>query len=107
MLPNLYSLGSMFIQVLVALIITGHGVAALVSLWSNREVEQARLIVAEGTLTGLGFLLAATLLRTIQLRTWSEIFVFTIIFALRFVLKRLFVWEQSRIMARVLLRKLT
>jgi hypothetical protein len=46
---------------------------------------------------GLGIMTAATLLRTIGLRTWHQILMFTLILFLRILLKRLFVWEKQRL----------
>lgn len=60
-------------------------------------VIRARLLVAEGVIGGLGVMTAATLLRTIGLRTWHEILMFTLILFLRILLKRLFVWEKQRL----------
>jgi len=39
---------------------------------------------------------AATLLRTIGLRTWHQILIFTLILSLRILLKKVFVWEKHR-----------
>ena len=41
---------------------------------------------------------AATLLRTIGLRTWRQILMFTLILSLRILLKKLFVWEKQQIL---------
>ncbi|MDQ2885502.1 MAG: DUF1622 domain-containing protein [Chloroflexota bacterium] len=49
---------------------------------------------------GLSFKLAGTLLRTIELRTWQQIFMFVAIFALRTLIKRLFTWERVRLQQR-------
>ena len=43
---------------------------------------------------------AASLLRTIELRTWNQIALFTVILTLRTLLKRLFASERERIIAR-------
>ena len=48
-----------------AVVITGFITAALVSLSLGRDVLRARLLVAEGVISGLGVMTAATLLRTI------------------------------------------
>jgi hypothetical protein len=56
------------------------------------------LLVAEGVIGGLGVMTAATLLRTIGLRTWRQILMFTLILSLRILLKKLFVWEKQQIL---------
>jgi len=40
---------------------------------------------------------AATMLRTIGLRTWHQILMFTLVLFLRILLKKLFVWEKQRL----------
>ena len=71
---------------------------ALVSLSLGRGVIRARLLVAEGVTGGLGVMTAATLLRTIGLRTWHQILMFTLILLLRILLKKLFAWEKQRLL---------
>ena len=85
------------LQLASAVIITGFVVVALVSLSMDGGVTRARLLVAEGVIGGLGVMTAATLLRTIGLRTWHQILMFTFILFLRILLKRLFVWEKQRL----------
>jgi uncharacterized membrane protein len=92
-----YTIWIVVIEFIGALIIVGYVVAALVSLFRTRNIVQARLLVAEGAITGLSFKLAGTLLKTIELHTWEQILLFVAIFALRTILKRLFTWEQSRL----------
>ena len=79
-----------------AVVITGFITAALVSLSLGRDVLRARLLVAEGVIGGLGVMTAATLLRTIGLRTWHQILIFTLILSLRILLKKVFVREKHR-----------
>ena len=81
-----------------AIVITGFVALALVSVSLGRGVLRARLLVAEGVIGGLGVMTAATLLRTIGLRTWRQILMFTLILFLRILLKKLFVWEKRRIL---------
>ena len=81
-----------------AIVITGFVAAALVSLSLGRGVLRARLLVAEGVIGGLGVMTAATLLRTIGLRTWRQILLFTLVLSLRILLKKLFVWEKRRLL---------
>lgn len=88
------------IQLLAALVIVAHLAAALAGLGRGGSVARARLTVAEGVIVGLGLITAGTLLRTLELRTWNQIAVFSAILALRTLLKRLFAWERARILAR-------
>jgi len=83
------------LQLASAVIITGFVVVALVSLSTDGGVTRARLLVAEGVIGGLGVMTAASLLRTIGLRTWHQILMFTLILFLRILLKKLFAWEKQ------------
>ncbi len=85
------------IQLVGALIVVAHCLAALFALVRHREQREARLLVAQGAITGLGYTLAATLLKTLVLLSWRQIAMFAAIFALRTLLKRLFVWEQQHL----------
>lgn len=87
------------IEMVGSLIIVGYCAAALATLIRSRGrgIRSARLLIADGVITGLGFKLAGTLLKTILLVSWHQILMFTAIFALRTVLKRLFAWEQRRL----------
>jgi cell division protein FtsW (lipid II flippase) len=88
------------IQLLAAGIIAVHRAAALVALGRTGSIPRARLIAADGVIAGLGLITAASLLRTIELHTWNQIALFTVILTLRTLLKRLFAWERNRIVAR-------
>src|SRR5712692_365031 len=96
-----FSWWGLALQLASAVVITGFVAVALVSLSLGRSVIQARLLVAEGVIGGLGVMTAATLLRTIGLRTWHQILMFTLILSLRILLKKLFVWEKQRLFAGV------
>ncbi len=91
-----FSWWGLALQLAGAFVITGFVAAALVTLSLGRGVLQARLRVAEGVIGGLGVMTAATLLRTIGLRTWHQILIFTLILSLRILLKKVFVWEKHR-----------
>lgn len=88
-----------------ALFIAGYAFAAMLVLATTRDVTRARLMVIEGVLLGLSIKLAATLLRTIELHTWDQILAFASILAMRTLLKRMFVWEQSRLLRSRLSRE--
>ena len=66
-------------------------------LGSRESIAQARLLVADGVVAALGFKTAATLLKTIELRTWEAILAFCAIFALRLLIKRTLTWEEERL----------
>ena len=85
------------IEFIGALLIVGYILIALVTLVRTRDVGQARYLVATGIIAGLSFKLAGTLLKLLQLHTWQQIMMFAAIFVLRTVLKRFFVWEQTRL----------
>ncbi len=93
-----FSWWGLALQLVSAVVITGFVAAAMVSLGLGRGVLRARLLVAEGVIGGLGVMTAATLLRTIGLRTWRQILLFTLVLSLRILLKKLFVWEKRRLL---------
>ncbi|TNC06519.1 DUF1622 domain-containing protein [Methylobacterium terricola] len=77
------------------------GLYRLVSgLGSRRSIVEARLSVADGIVAGLGFKTAATLLKTIELRSWDAILMFVAVFALRTIIKWAVVHEEGRLRAR-------
>lgn len=96
-----FTLWATIIEFIGALLIILYLLAAILALLSGKSVTEARLIVADGIITGLSFKLAGTLLKTIELHTWQQILMFAAIFALRTVLKRAFVWERTRLQQRV------
>lgn len=105
-MPSLYPLRidiwAGIIELGGSLIIVAYVLAALLTLLRARTagIVHARLLVAQGVLTGLSFKVAGTLLKTLLLVTWHQILVFAAIFALRTLLKRLFVWEQTHLRQR-------
>lgn len=64
---------------------------------SHRALRECRLAVADAVVAGLGFKIAATLLKTIELRSWDQIAAFAAILALRSVLKFALNRERERI----------
>ena len=96
------SLGALVlpIQLFAAVVIVIHLAGALAAIGRTGSIARARLTAADGVITGLGLITASTLLRTIELRTWSQIVLFTVVLTLRTLLKRLFSWERNRILAR-------
>jgi uncharacterized membrane protein len=90
------------IDLAAAVVITGYAAAAVIRLVRTRDVNRARLVMADGVVSGLGVLVVATLLTTIVLQTWSDIGLFAVIFGLRTLLRRLFDWEKERLTRRPL-----
>lgn len=93
-----FSAWIMLIELIGAFIIVGYVLSALRSLIRDHQnLKHAQFLVAEGALLGLSFKLAGTLLKTIELHTWKQILIFSTIFLLRTLLKRLFTWEKKRL----------
>ncbi len=92
-----YTLWASLIEFAGGLLIVGYILVALFSVLRSGNIIQARLIVADGAITGLSFKVAGTLLKTIQLHTLQQILMFAAIFTLRTLLKRFFTWEKGRL----------
>lgn len=58
-------------------------------------IVAARLAVADGIVAALGFKTAATLLKTIELRSWDAILMFCAVLALRTLVKQALVREEA------------
>ncbi|MCW3796774.1 DUF1622 domain-containing protein [Sphingomonas sp. BN140010] len=56
--------------------------------FSDAAVGRMRQVMAQGVVSALGLMTAATLLKTITLRSWSAIGMFAVILALRTLVKR-------------------
>jgi uncharacterized membrane protein len=91
------ALWATIIEFIGALLIVFYLLAACFSLLTQKDVPLARLIVADGVITGLSFKVAGTLLKTIELHTWQQILMFVAVFALRTLLKQVFNWERGRL----------
>lgn len=91
------TLAARAVQVVSTVIILGAAVAGLVQLIRRRDVIDARLTIASGVTTALSFQVCATLLTTVELRSWDEIGKFSAIFALRTIVGRLFTLERERL----------
>ena len=98
--PLSFATAALAIQLLASLVIAAYLGAALIALVRTGHIPLARLRAADGVIMGLGLLTAATLLKTIELRTWAQIGLFAVVLSLRIALKRLFAWERGRILAR-------
>lgn len=85
-----------------ALVIVGRVAHAVYDLirWRAGGIERARLSIANGVLGGLSCTVAATLLKTAVLQTWTQIGMLAFIFLLRLVLKRAFTYERRQLQAQ-------
>jgi uncharacterized membrane protein len=74
------------------------GLASLVRGGATRSaLRGCRLLLADAVLAGLGFKVAATLLKTIELRRWDQIAAFAAVLALRSFLKLALDRERQRL----------
>lgn len=80
-----------------AILILGYCAAAIISLARTRDPALVRLLVIEGSLWGLNLKTAASLLKTFEIQTWTQIGAFTAILTLRTMLRRVMSWEQVRL----------
>ena len=85
------------IEVLAACVIGYHVLWAIMAILQRRGSDIARLRIAQGVLTALGFSLAGTLLKTIALQSWDQIRLFAFVLVLRQMLKWVFLWEETAI----------
>jgi len=58
------------------------------------DIKTARMTVAAGAVWGLSFKVGATLLKTVQVHSWTQIALFAAIVAMRTVLKTVFTAER-------------
>jgi hypothetical protein len=98
-LANLFAFGSwvLLIEFAGALVVVGYAVAAVSAIVRFVGVDRARLLVAEGVVAGPSLKLAATVLKTLLLRSWEQLLLFVVILSLRALLKHLFTWERERL----------
>ncbi len=87
---------AVLIEAAAALVIAGYCTGAFWALMRRFDREKAQSLVAEGALNALGFIVCGTLLKTLVLRSWPQIGMFACVFALRTLLKRIFLAEQMR-----------
>ncbi len=107
MLPldtRLILLGGTLVDVAAAIVVFYYVAAALWAILRGLGDDVARLKIAQGVLSALGFSVAGSLLKIIALQTWPQIRLFAFVFLLRTVLKRVFAWEELRIQNRLLAR---
>ena len=68
-----------------------------VHAWHKAWRRERAIDLAEGVVAALGFKTAATLLKTLELRSWQAIATFVMILALRTVVKQVLSWEARRL----------
>jgi uncharacterized membrane protein len=66
-------------------------------LVSRGHLHHARMVLSDGAVAALNFVVAGTILKTLALRTWNELGMFAAVLALRTVVKRVFSEELQRI----------
>ena len=107
MLPldtRLILLGGTLVDAAAAVVIGNAVITAFLSIMRLQGSDAARLLIAKGVLSALGFSVAGSLLKIIALETWAQIRLFAFVFVLRTLLKRVFAWEENRIQQRLLAR---
>jgi hypothetical protein len=98
---RLILLGGTLVDAAAALVIGYHVSTAILSILRRQGSDVARLLIAQGVLSALGFSVAGSMLKIIALQTWAQIRLFAFVFVLRTLLERVFVWEEHRIQHRV------
>lgn len=100
-LDSLIGASAMLIEFGSSLVIAAACLRGLTALAMGRARHAAmvrgRLIVADGVVSALGYKTAATLLKTIELQTWTAIGLFAATLTLRTLVKRVLVWEEARL----------
>ena len=92
--------GASIVELLAAVVIVVHACRAVSALFAARDIDRARLIIADGVLAALGFSLAATLLKVLGLQQWAQIRTFATVFVLRTLLKQVFLHERTSVERR-------
>ena len=89
------------VDFMAAVVIVYHVLWSIFAISQRKGSDVARLRIAQGVLSALGFSVAGTLLKIIALQTWPQIRLFAFVFVLRTMLKKVFAWEESRIRSRL------
>lgn len=97
---RLILLGGTLVDAAAAVVIGYSVIMAILSVLRVHGSDAARLLIARGVLSALGFSVAGSLLKIIALQTWEQIRLFAFVFVLRTSLKRVFAWEETRIQQR-------
>ncbi|MGI8891174.1 MAG: DUF1622 domain-containing protein [Chthoniobacterales bacterium] len=88
--------GAMVIEAAACLLLAASCARAFGTLLIRRDRGRAQRLVAEGALSALGFMVCATLLKTLVLTSWAQIGLFASVLALRTSLKWAFQSELRR-----------
>ena len=64
---------------------------------THTAIVRGRLVVADGIISALGYKTAATLLKTVELQTWTAIGMFAAILTLPMLVKQALLWEERRL----------
>ncbi len=78
-----------------ALVVFGYCAAAFLTVVRHGDRSRAHSLVAQGAVLGLSIKVVAALLKTLELQTWNQIGLFLVIFALKTLLKKIFVAENK------------
>ncbi|MCX5873050.1 MAG: hypothetical protein NTY51_07420 [Deltaproteobacteria bacterium] len=78
------------IEILSSAVIFGYCVAGFAVFLQGRDRLRTQILVANGTLLGMNLKLVGALLKTIELQTWNQLALFVVIFALKTVIKKVF-----------------
>ena len=97
-----FDFGILLIELVGSLLLMRYVIAAVILLIRGGKIESVQYLIADGAIIALNFKLAGTLLKTIELKSWQQISIFSIIFLLRTLLKRLFTWESAQIQTKQL-----
>ncbi len=94
------AIAATLIALAAAVVVAYHTIWALWLIGCRRPSDAARLVIARGVLAALAFMVAATLMNTVALQTWTQIRMFAFVLLLRTLLKWVFEREQTMISKR-------
>lgn len=97
MLTRWVELGVTVIDFAGAVIVLVYCVLGIGVVLRERDPAKARRLVAMGAISGLTFKLAATLLHTLVVTSWSQVGMLAIVVVLKTVLKWTFARERERL----------
>ncbi|WP_245588530.1 DUF1622 domain-containing protein [Deinococcus pimensis] len=92
-------LARLAVELVTNVVVAGAALLAAASLLRGGDLapDRARSRLADGLLLALSLKTAAALLRTLEVRTWTQIGLFAAVLVLRIVLKRVFAAEAARL----------
>lgn len=98
--PHAIATAIAFINLAGALGIAAYCARGGFSLFWYKDLRRTHGLIATGVLWALSLMLAATLIKTLALRTWSDIGMFCVVLVLRLGLKSVFRREQPQLRAQ-------